>query len=316
MSEDHSLVDFTQRRRAQLRNAREETSPRVPVLAIGRFDTAQLREQAAAAGFRVDRVLEECPDDPPLGTTHVVLSPDQLGELGEPRAGWLDEVDRIYVAIGNANPFTPVIPPRMERVRRVIDVAAAGLVLLAALPLLAACAIWVRFDSKGPVLFRQVRVGRDGRKFDLLKLRTMQHGNDDSQHRRYVRELMKGKADAEDGVFRLGNDPRVTRAGRTLRKYSIDELPQLWNVVKGDMSMIGPRPNSLHETALYDARSWERLRVKPGMTGLWQVEARGLVSFEEMVELDVSYWQHWSLRNDLRLLARTPVAVLRARGAA
>ena len=149
----------------------------------------------------------------------------------------------------------------------------------------------------------------------MLKLRTMQHGNDDTDHRNYVRDLMKGSAAATDGVYRLADDPRVTRAGAVLRHYSIDELPQLWNVVKGDMSMIGPRPNSLHETALYDARSWERLRVKPGMTGLWQVEARGLVSFEEMVELDIKYWQTWSLWGDIKLLLRTPIAVVKARGA-
>jgi lipopolysaccharide/colanic/teichoic acid biosynthesis glycosyltransferase len=315
MTHHESPVDLTARRRAQLRSVRSEHFERHPVVAVGNFDPDRLREQAAAAGFTVTAMHEEMPSERPAGVTTVVLSPDVLGARGEPRDGWLDEVTEIFVAIGTANPFTPVIPPLQDRVKRLIDIVTGSLALVLVSPIIAFAALWVRLDSRGPTLFRQTRVGRDGRKFSMLKLRTMVHNNDDSHHRRYVRDLMKGEAAATDGVYRLDNDPRVTRAGRVLRQYSIDELPQLWNVVRGDMSMIGPRPNSLHETALYDARSWERLRVKPGMTGLWQVEARGLVGFEEMVELDIRYWEHWSLWSDIKLLLRTPLVVLKARGA-
>ena len=315
MTQHESLVELTVRRRAQLRSVRAEHSERRPVVAIGTFDHGRIREQAAAAGFTITAFLSDMPDQCPPGATAVVLSVDHLGPLGEPRVGWLDDVEVIFVAIGTANPFAPVIPRRLERVKRIIDVMSGLAALALATPIIALTALWVRLDSRGPILFRQTRVGRDGRKFSMLKLRTMVHDNDDSHHRRYVRDLMKGEAEATDGVYRLDDDPRVTRAGRKLRQFSIDELPQLWNVVRGDMSMIGPRPNSLHETALYDARSWERLRVKPGMTGLWQVEARGLVSFEEMVELDIRYWESWSLWNDIKLLARTPLVVLKARGA-
>ena len=315
MTHNESPVDLTARRRAQLRSVRSEHSERQPVTAIGTFDADRLREQAASAGFTVTSFHSEMPHERPPGATVVVLDAEMLGARGEPRDGWLDEVTEIFVAIGSANPFSPVIPPRLDRVKRCIDIVVGSLALALVSPIIAAAALWVRLDSRGPTLFRQTRVGRDGRKFSMLKLRTMVHNNDDSHHRRYVRDLMKGEAAATDGVYRLDNDPRVTRAGRVLRLYSIDELPQLWNVVRGDMSMIGPRPNSLHETALYDARSWERLRVKPGMTGLWQVEARGLVGFEEMVELDIRYWEHWSLWSDITLLFRTPLVVLKARGA-
>jgi lipopolysaccharide/colanic/teichoic acid biosynthesis glycosyltransferase len=316
MNQQHEkLVDLTARRRAQLRTARSDDSERTPVLAIGDLDRDRIREQAAASGYAVTTFLPEMPDHRPVGSKVVVLSPDQLGARGEPRPGWLDEVDEIFVAVGSSNPFHPVIPPRLERLKRLVDVVSGVIALTIAAPVIAAAAVWIRLDSKGPVIFRQTRVGRDGRQFSMLKLRTMEHENDDSDHRRYVRDLMRGEAEATDGVYRLHDDPRVTRAGRRLRQLSIDELPQLWNVVRGDMSMIGPRPNSLHETALYDAHAWERLRVKPGMTGLWQVEARGLVSFEEMVDLDVRYWETWSLWNDIKLLLRTPVAVLQGRGA-
>lgn len=208
------------------------------------------------------------------------------------------------------------IPVAGRAVKRAIDLAGALLVGLIALPILALAAIAIKLDSKGPVFFIQERMGRDGRRFRLVKLRTMSVDNDDSQHLAYVASMIKGEAEQHDGVFKLTADPRVTRVGRILRKLSIDELPQLWNVVRGDMSLVGPRPPMPTEVALYDARAWERLRVKPGLTGLWQVSGRNRLGFADMVELDLSYWASWSLGRELSILLRTPAAVLGTRKAA
>jgi lipopolysaccharide/colanic/teichoic acid biosynthesis glycosyltransferase len=174
----------------------------------------------------------------------------------------------------------------------------------------------VRWDSRGPAIFRQVRMGANGRRFQLYKLRTMHHGNDDRVHREYVAQLITGGGQRHDRMYKLVDDPRVTRVGRVLRHFSIDEVPQLWNVLKGDMSLVGPRPPLPHETQLYSASAWRRLRVKPGITGLWQVSGRSELSFDEMVSLDVSYWRRWSLRSDLAILLKTPRTVLSGRGAA
>ncbi|MDQ4089719.1 MAG: sugar transferase [Actinomycetota bacterium] len=187
--------------------------------------------------------------------------------------------------------------------------------LLLVLPVLLVAMAAVRFNSAGPALFKQVRVGANGRRFRLFKLRTMFTGNDDTAHRAYVAGLISGDADRHGGVFKLVGDPRITSIGGFLRRFSIDELPQLWNVLKGDMSIVGPRPPLPREVELYGDRAWARLRVKPGITGLWQVSGRSELSFEEMVALDVQYWQRWSLLLDLKILVRTPAVVLAATGA-
>jgi lipopolysaccharide/colanic/teichoic acid biosynthesis glycosyltransferase len=177
-------------------------------------------------------------------------------------------------------------------------------------------ALAVKLSSRGPVFFSQDRVGADGRLFRLYKFRTMYVNNDDSVHRHYVEALMRGEAAQHDGMYKLAHDPRVTRVGRVLRRYSLDEIPQLWNVLLGDMSIVGPRPPLLTESQKYDAFAWNRLRVPPGLTGLWQVSGRCALSFKEMVELDVEYWRKWSPLLDVRILARTPVALASTRGAA
>lgn len=185
--------------------------------------------------------------------------------------------------------------------------AALGIVVLAPLLIAIAIAIAVALDSPGPVLFRQTRIGRDGRPFTMLKFRTMQV---DADH------LIAGVASECDGVlFKLRADPRVTRVGRLLRRYSLDELPQLVNVVLGQMSLVGPRPALPAEVAAYDRDPRRRLVVKPGLTGLWQVSGRSDLSWSESVRLDLDYVDNWSLGRDLGIIARTLQAVLAHRGA-
>lgn len=203
-----------------------------------------------------------------------------------------------------------------RRAKRILDVCLASLLLLATLPLLAAASVAIVLDSPGPAIFSQMRAGAGGRPFRLYKLRTMVHGNDASEHIAYVAALISGRADAHRGMFKLVEDRRVTRVGRWLRSCSIDELPQLVNVLRGEMSMVGPRPALPAEVALYDADTHERLRGRPGMTGLAQVSGRCQLSFDEMVRLDVEYLRTWNLALDLRILLRTPRAVLSRRGAA
>ena len=201
-------------------------------------------------------------------------------------------------------------------VKRTIDLmgAAVGLVLL--VPVLVIAAVAIKLDSSGPIFFRQDRVGQSGRRFRILKLRTMVTDNDDSEHLAYVAALMRGEAEAEGGVFKLTADPRITRVGRTLRKLSIDEIPQLVNVLLGHMSLVGPRPPMAEEVKMYDDWAWQRLRVKPGLTGLWQVSGRCELGFQDMVELDLRYQEAWSPLLELRILLKTPAAVLSSRGAA
>jgi lipopolysaccharide/colanic/teichoic acid biosynthesis glycosyltransferase len=201
-------------------------------------------------------------------------------------------------------------------VKRTLDLLLATALLLVFAPLMLALAVAVRLDSPGGAVFSQLRVGRDGRTFRMYKLRSMRVDADDAQHVDYVRRLIHGEAVAQDGMFKLTCDPRVTRVGRILRRYSLDELPQLWNVVRGDMSLVGPRPALPREVELYDQQAMTRLAVKPGLTGLWQVSGRCELNFAQMIELDRSYWQEWSLRLELSILARTPLVALTARGAA
>ena len=200
--------------------------------------------------------------------------------------------------------------------KRTLDVAGALALLIVTLPLFLVLMVAVRLDSSGGAIFSQERCGKDGRRFRIHKFRTMVADNDDSAHRAYTAALIRGAATANDGVFKLVDDPRITRVGRFLRKTSLDELPQLWNVLKGDMSLVGPRPALPHEVDLYDDRARLRMKVKPGVTGLWQVSGRCETSFGEMIDLDVEYWMNWRPTLDLKILLRTPVAVLSGRGAA
>lgn len=190
-------------------------------------------------------------------------------------------------------------------------VAAVALVLLAPLMLLL-CAV-VKMTSPGPVFFVQRRAGRAGKSFNLIKLRTMVDGADVLKEE--LRELEHHNDVAESVLFKLKEDPRVTRVGRFLRRYSLDELPQFWNVFKGDMSLVGPRPYLQEEIARMDPDTLRRLAVRPGLTGLWQVSGRSDLDWDESVRLDTYYADNWSLGGDLRIIAQTLPAVAKARGA-
>jgi lipopolysaccharide/colanic/teichoic acid biosynthesis glycosyltransferase len=229
-----------------------------------------------------------------------------------------------------AIPLTPAfVSDRLERnrqgyaLKRIIDAAGAvaGIVLLSPLMLLAALAVGM--TSRGPIIFRQTRLGQGGMPFTFYKFRSMATGSDDHIHRAYVADLIDGKADPRESsgdagqrLYKLRADPRVTPVGRFIRKTSIDELPQLFNVLKGDMSLVGPRPPLPYEAARYQAWHLRRLLSgKPGLTGLWQVEGRSKVSFDEMVRMDLRYIRDCSLKLDLRILLKTVKVVLRCEGA-
>ena len=194
-----------------------------------------------------------------------------------------------------------------RRMRRAVDVMAATTGLIAVLPLLLFAACSIKLTSKGPVLFSQRRVGQHGRDFMILKLRTMYV---DAEARRAA--LL---TNTDEIRFKMRKDPRITPIGRWLRRYSIDELPQLWNVLVGDMTLIGPRPALCSEVDRYDATALRRLEVQQGLTCLWQISGRSELSFEEQVKLDIEYIDRTSAVGDLRVLARTIPAVLSGRGA-
>ena len=193
-------------------------------------------------------------------------------------------------------------------------VALAALVLLA--PLLLVIALWIRLDSRGPALFRQERRGRDMEPFVVNKFRSMQVNTPNDEHVAYVQSLIAGDAERKETLFKLVADERVTNAGRVLRKSSLDELPQLINVVRGTMSLVGPRPCLDYELEKYPQHAFGRFTVKPGITGLWQVSGRSQLSFDEMIALDLDYARQRSLRFNVKILLRTLPVVLFGRGAA
>jgi lipopolysaccharide/colanic/teichoic acid biosynthesis glycosyltransferase len=202
---------------------------------------------------------------------------------------------------------------------RVLDVVVAAPLLLLLLPVLAAIAIAIRLDSPGPPVFRQRRMGRDLEPFTLNKFRTMVNNTKDETHRKYVLELIDGVGAPQGDdrpLFKLSNDTRVTGAGRLLRRSSLDELPQLWNVLVGNMSLVGPRPALQYEVERYPLEWMPRFAVKPGMTGLWQVSGRSELNLEQMMALDIEYVERRSLWLNICILARTIPVVLRGRGAA
>jgi lipopolysaccharide/colanic/teichoic acid biosynthesis glycosyltransferase len=200
-------------------------------------------------------------------------------------------------------------------VKRLLDVVMALLLLAALLPVLGVVAMLVGLSSSGPILFKQRRLGRGGQEFWFYKFRTMVDGNDPADHRAYTHALIRGQAQPVRGAFKLADDPRVTPLGAFLRRYSIDEFPQLINVLLGHMSIVGPRPPLPYEAELYGPLEWQRLAVTPGLTGLWQVSGRSRLTFEEMIELDLEYIDRWSLWLDVLIIIRTPLAMLAGDGA-
>jgi exopolysaccharide biosynthesis polyprenyl glycosylphosphotransferase len=193
--------------------------------------------------------------------------------------------------------------------KRVFDVVGSLALLVLFAPLFVIAAVWVKLHDRGPVLFAQERTGRDGSMFRCLKFRSMVVDAE-----RLLPEL-HALTGHQDGLFKMEDDPRITRPGRWLRRYSIDELPQLVNVLRGEMSLVGPRPPLPTEVARYARDTVRRLRVRPGMTGLWQVSGRADLAFDEAIRLDLYYVDNWSMLQDLTILARTLGAVLGSRGA-
>jgi lipopolysaccharide/colanic/teichoic acid biosynthesis glycosyltransferase len=229
-------------------------------------------------------------------------------------------------------PSNPTLYPDLARrdsakkffcaIKRIMDIAGSAFALLLFAPILLVIAIAIKLTSKGPVFFRQKRVGQHGEQFVFLKFRSMHVNNDASVHKAFVKQLIAGKAQSQptngngNGVYKLTKDSRITGIGGFLRRTSLDELPQFINVLKGEMSLVGPRPAIAYEVEAYDI--WHRRRVleaKPGITGLWQVNGRSRIKFDDMVRLDLRYAKTWSPWMDLKILLRTPVAVMFGDGA-
>jgi lipopolysaccharide/colanic/teichoic acid biosynthesis glycosyltransferase len=229
-------------------------------------------------------------------------------------------------------PSNPVLYPELEKrdqarkffsvIKRAMDIVGSLAALIFFSPVFFAIALAVKLTSRGPVFYRQTRVGQHGNPFVFLKFRSMKANNDASKHKEYVRSMIAGKAETHptngngNGVYKMTADPRITRVGAFLRRSSLDELPQFLNVLKGEMSLVGPRPPIPYEVDAYDF--WHRRRLleaKPGITGMWQVNGRCRIKFDDMVRLDLHYARHWSPWLDIKILLRTPAVVVLGDGA-
>jgi exopolysaccharide biosynthesis polyprenyl glycosylphosphotransferase len=288
-----------------------DAEPTLSLPRLGRLEEVDLPDlmvehrvaRVVVADIEVERerllgVLRDCKN----AAVKVSLLPATFSALG-PSV----EVDDIQgLTVLGINP--PVLSRSSRMVKRALDLLGAGLLSIVAFPLIAVLALAIKRDSPGPAFFRQERIGRGGRRFRLVKLRTMVT---DAEARR--EELLARSKDP--GWLHLDHDPRITRIGRLLRFSSLDELPQLWNVLRGDMSLVGPRPLVAEEDRMVDDWARGRLDLTPGITGLWQVLGRTSIPFEEMVKLDYLYVTNWSLWGDVRLILRTLPVVLRRSGA-
>jgi exopolysaccharide biosynthesis polyprenyl glycosylphosphotransferase len=302
-----SLVGFVDGSPARLRDEVAE----VPVLG-GSEQLPALVEQ-----LRIDRVVFGLSGATERQMLRLVRHLQKLGLQ-------VDIVPRLFQALGPSANVTSIegmqlvnVPPtRISRdamlLKRALDVAGSVALLVVLSPFLAAIALWIKLDSPGPVLFRQTRLGLDQRPFTALKFRTMRAGTSPDEHREYVRRAMRGDATPEEGgLYKLERTKVVTRSGAFLRKTSLDELPQLLNILRGDMSLVGPRPCIPSETELFEDHHFERFSVPAGLTGLWQVTARAHSPFVEALELDVLYARSWSFWGDIALLLKTPVQIVR-----
>ena len=215
---------------------------------------------------------------------------------------------------------SPIISfdPGYQRAKRVLDIVLT-LLLLPVLGIIGAIVVVaVRLDSKGPILFPQRRVGKNGVEFVMLKFRSMKIHSDEEPHREAIKQYMNGQklnsGTTSDLAYKQVNDSRVTRVGRFIRKTSLDELPQFWNVLRGEMSLVGPRPPLPYEVELYSSYDWLRLAGKPGVTGFWQIYGRSRVTFQEMIEMDIAYLQRQSLWEDLKLIVLTLPVMIKGKG--
>jgi exopolysaccharide biosynthesis polyprenyl glycosylphosphotransferase len=265
--------------------------------------------------FDVERVLVAFSRESELDTVKLVRSLRHLDVQ-------VDLVPRLFDVVGprvtsHSIEALPLLglprvgPSRVSRaIKRAIDVAVASVALVVLAPVFLVIALLVRLDSEGPVIFRQTRLGLGMREFTAFKFRTMRVAVDESVHREYIRQTMTAAATVGgNGIYKLDRGDDVTRAGRWLRSSSLDELPQLLNVLRGDMSLVGPRPCIPYETENFEPHHYERFLVPAGITGLWQVAARAHSTFGESLDMDVSYARNWSVGLDLRLLCRTPLLV-------
>jgi lipopolysaccharide/colanic/teichoic acid biosynthesis glycosyltransferase len=272
------------------------------------------------------RPLERSAEDSDADAVVTAVRDDLVRSLAPDHACAVHvEMHRPMRASAPPRPFDRPLRPRSVReltrdaFKRALDLSGSAALLLLLSPVIAAVAMLVKATSKGPVFFRQERIGRYGQPFRMLKFRTMYVNSDAAIHRQYVETFIQsgaGAAGDKSQVYKIVNDPRITRIGHFLRRSSLDEVPQFWNVLVGEMSLVGPRPPVLYEVSKY--KSWHLRRVldaKPGMTGLWQVTGRSQTTFDEMVRLDLRYARNRSLWMDLEILAATPRAVLSGKGA-
>jgi exopolysaccharide biosynthesis polyprenyl glycosylphosphotransferase len=269
--------------------------------------------------FDVERVIFAFSREPHGDTLGLVRSLRDMGVQ-------IDIVPRLFEIVGpkvglhtvEGLPLVGLPPARLSRssrlLKRCLDVAVASLGLLLTAPLIAFIAWRIRRDSPGPVFFRQTRLGAGMREFEVLKFRTMKADTNPSAHREFIKTMMSPEAAPQsNGLFKLESEEAVTRVGRWLRRTSLDELPQLLNILRGEMSLVGPRPCLPYEIENFAPHHFERFLVPAGLTGLWQVTARAHSSFGEALEMDVAYAGGWSLGLDLQLLFRTPIEILRQR---
>ena len=280
---------------------------------LGNGVIGQVRDLArlARTGF-IDEIILAAPHDRDLTLRvlnearrlhlDVEMAPDLFGcKVAESEPEWVGDLPVICL-------HEERLPAEALLIKRFVDVLGAGLILVALAPLLALIAILIKSDSKGPVIYAALRAGRKGKPFRCFKFRTMVSNADE------LKDALRTYNQRSGPFFKIANDPRITQVGRFLRCYSLDELPQLWNVLKGEMSLVGPRPHPLDDFAGYEVEHLDRLDVTPGITGLWQVTARGDPSFQRGIELDREYIRSWSLGMDIRILFQTLRAVVQGSG--
>ena len=241
-----------------------------------------------------------------LTNSVVRVSVPSLARIWGSRLPDIDRNGRFETAVGRGG-ARPIFITGLF-VKRIMDLLFSAIAVLLLWPFLLVIALAVKLESPGPVIYASLRAGKKGQKFVCYKFRTMLDGADE------LKDALRRFNDRRDPFFKIAEDPRVTRFGRFLRKYSLDELPQVWNVLKGDMSLVGPRPHPVDDYARYRPEDHRRLDVKPGITGLWQVIARRNPSFETCMKLDLEYMRHWSLLLDCKILLQTFPAVLAGEG--
>lgn len=305
----------------QIRDARDSGYEIVGVLTTGPKDSGMLAGVPIVGGLEsATEVVEDLGAD-----TLIVAGSDQLDPQTMRRLGWemadrdvnwvvapaLTDVagPRIHARPVAGLPLVHVDFPTLEGYKRVakrtFDIIGSALIILVLSPAMLATAVAIRLDGPGSIFYRQVRIGRRGREFGMIKFRSMVANADDQ-----LASLLDVQGTTDQPLFKVTNDPRITKVGRFIRKHSIDELPQLFNVFIGEMSLVGPRPQRAAEVALYDDDAHRRLLVKPGMSGLWQVSGRSRLSWDDAIRLDLYYVENWSFTQDLQILFRTVKAVV------